>query len=125
MTIDSLATNKAVLDSKDLNITIVARTQSEDHPSFGIMLERVDYVGVTSVATHADGIKPRKIADDKWEVTLSFADLPLHSGEYIVSAYLFDSEGLVVYDEWFRYLQFTFLNPSRTPGLVRLPHRWF
>jgi lipopolysaccharide transport system ATP-binding protein len=124
VSIKSLSSDGLVLESKDLSITITAMVSGGEHPSFGVMLERADYVGVTSVATHADGAKPRMLADDTWEIELCFPDLPLHTGEYIISAYLFDADGLIVYDEWFRYLRFTFLNPSKTPGLVRLPHKW-
>ena len=63
-------------------------------------------------------------AGQDWQAVLTFPDLPLHSGEYVVSAYLFDSAGVVVYDEWYQYLHFRFVNPRLTPGLVRLPHFW-
>lgn len=89
-----------------------------------VMLEQYHGVGITSVATHAEGVQPQRMPNGQWRVTLTFPDLPLHSGEYVVSAYLFDSQGLVVYEEWYQYLHFQWVSPSLTPGLVRLPHFW-
>ena len=54
----------------------------------------------------------------------AFPSLPLHSGEYVVSVYLFDASGLVVYDQWYQFLHFRFVAGTRMPGLVRLPHHW-
>jgi lipopolysaccharide transport system ATP-binding protein len=81
-------------------------------------------VGITSMASHAEGATPRRRSDGRWELTLTFPDLPLHTGEYVISAYLFDSRGLVVCDEWRNCVHFKFTYPTQTPGLVRLPHRW-
>ena len=55
---------------------------------------------------------------------LTVPQLPLHSGEYVISVYLFDQSGLVVYEQWHQFLSFRFVAPVRTPGLVRLPHHW-
>lgn len=114
-----------LLESKDLVVTVTARMQDPaERPSIGVMLEQAHGVGITSVATHADGAMPQQVGVGLWQITLTFPDLPLHTGEYVLSAYLFDSQGLVVYEEWHRCAFFTFVHPSLTPGLVRLPHRW-
>jgi lipopolysaccharide transport system ATP-binding protein len=48
------------------------------------MLEQFQGVGITSLATHADGVSPRALATQNgqttWEAVLNFPDLPLHSG---------------------------------------------
>ena len=112
------------LKSKDLVISVRAQLDSEECPQMAVMLEQYHGVGITSVATHAEGVQPQRMPNGQWRVTLTFPDLPLHSGEYVVSAYLFDSQGLVVYEEWYQYLHFQWVSPSLTPGLVRLPHFW-
>ncbi len=112
----------------DLVIKVRAITVSDETPSFGVMLEQFQGVGITSVATHAEGAAPVALhceADwTTWQVTLTFPQLPLHSGQYVLSFYLFDAQGLVVYDEWKDHLLFHWISPSLTPGLVRLPHHW-
>ena len=113
-----------LLQSPDLRVTVEAQALAGEQPHIGVMLEQSHGVGITSVATHADGTQPVHVGNGIWRSTLTFPDLPLHSGQYVVSAYLFDSKGLVVYDQWYHYLHFRFHFPSQTPGLVRLPHRW-
>ncbi len=114
-----------LLRATDLAVTVRARTAAGDAaPSIGVMLEQSHGVGITSLASHVEGAVPRQLADGLWEITLTFPDLPLHTGEYVVSAYLFDAKGLVVCDEWKACTTFTFVYPTQTPGLVRLPHFW-
>lgn len=117
--------NPPLLQSNDLVVTVRARTGSDEAaPSIGVMLEQAHGVGITSIASHVEGAMPRRLPDGTWEITLTFPDLPLHTGEYVLSAYLFDAKGLVVYDEWKACKTFTFIYPTQTPGLVRLPHQW-
>lgn len=124
------AGNKPVarLTASDLVIHVRAVSVSDENPSVGVMLEQFRGIGITSVATHAEGILLRAIKSrdgwTTWQVTLTFPQLPLHSGHYSLSFYLFDAQGLVVYDEWKDFIQFQWLSPSLTPGLVRLPHQW-
>ena len=69
-------------------------------------------------------MSPRRITQDTWRATVTFPDLPLHSSDYVVSAYLFDGQGLVIYDEWMHHVEFKLVAPSLLPGLVHLPHHW-
>ena len=116
------------LTGSDLVVQVQAISVSEETPSIGVMLEQYQGVGITSVATHAEGAQltalETKDSWTTWQVTLTFPDLPLHSGQYCLSFYLFDAQGLVVYDEWKDFIHFQWVSRSLTPGLVRLPHRW-
>ncbi|XAH22989.1 ABC transporter ATP-binding protein [Xylophilus sp. GW821-FHT01B05] len=113
-----------LLESRDLVATITVRGRGNERPNIGFMIEQSRGSGITSLATHEEGAVPVLGEDGLWRSVLSFPDLPLHSGEYVVSAFLFDESGLIVYDEWLRYLHFRFVSPTLMPGLVRLPHRW-
>ena len=116
------------LTGSDLVIQVQAVSVSDETPSIGVMLEQFQGVGITSVATHAERAQLTALESKDgwttWQVTLTFPDFPLHSGQYSLSFYLFDAQGLVVYDEWKDFIQFQWVSPSLTPGLVRLPHRW-
>lgn len=118
------AANPPLLQTPDLLVTVRVHMPDGEVPSIGVMLEQAHGVGVTSVTTHNDGVVPRHLGDNLWQVQLRFTDLPLHSGEYLVSAYLFDAKGLVVYEEWLQYAHFRHVYPLSMPGLVRLPHQW-
>lgn len=113
-----------LLQSKDLSVTVEAHLLDGEQPQVMVMLEQSHGVGIATVATHVDGVQAKPLGDGLWRVTVTFPDLPLHSGSYVVSAYLFDSKALVIYDEWYQYLHFRFDNPALTPGLVKLPHTW-
>lgn len=113
-----------LLNGQDLVVTITARGRGQERPHIGFMIEQSKGVGITSLATHEDGAVPVLLPDGTWRSVLSFPDLPLHSGDYVISAFLFDETGLAVYDEWFQFLHFRFIFPKPLPGLVRLPHHW-
>lgn len=114
----------ALLESPDLVATIVVRGRASERPNIGFMIEQSKGVGVTSLATHEEGARPVDLSDGRWRSVLTFPNLPLHSGDYVVSAFLFDESGLVVYDQWFQFLHFKHVSPTLMPGLVRLPHQW-
>ena len=113
-----------VLQGQDLVVTIRARGRGNERPHIGFMIEQSKGVGITSLATHEDGAVPALLEDGTWQSVLTFPDLPLHSGDYVISAFLFDETGLAVYDQWFQFLHFRFIFPKPLPGLVRLPHHW-
>ncbi len=119
---------RLVLQTPNVRITLQAVTDDEAPPSMGFMLEQYKGVGIMSMATHAEGVQPvamgRKQGQTEWSITLTLIDLPLHSGTYVLSFYLFDAQGLVVCDEWKDHIVFDWISPSLTPGLVRLPHVW-
>lgn len=114
----------ALLESPHLVATIVVRGRASERPNIGFMIEQSKGVGVTSLATHEEAAEPVDLGDGRWRSVLTFPNLPLHSGDYVVSAFLFDESGLVVYDQWFQFLHFKHVSPTLMPGLVRLPHHW-
>jgi lipopolysaccharide transport system ATP-binding protein len=113
-----------LLNGRDLIATITVRGRGTERPNVGFMIEQSKGVGITSLATHEEGAVPSNLGEGKWQSVLTFPNLPLHSGEYVVSAFLFDESGLVVYDQWFQFLHFKVVSPTLMPGLVRLPHHW-
>ena len=113
-----------LLQGDSLEVSVVAQAAGEEEPNVAVMLEQVGGVGITSVATHVDGAHAVRQPDGTWRATVTFPELPLHSGEYVVSAYLFDAQGILVYDEWFKYAKFLYASPARLPGLVSLRHHW-
>jgi lipopolysaccharide transport system ATP-binding protein len=113
-----------LLQGDTLEVSVVAKVAGDEQPNVAVMLEQVGGVGITSVATHVDGAQATRQPDGTWRARVTFPDLPLHSGEYVVSAYLFDAQGILVYDEWFKYAKFLYASPARLPGLVSLRHHW-
>lgn len=116
--------NPPLLQSEDLVVHVEVSSPGGLPPSIGVMLEQAQGVGIDSVAMHADAAQPRNMGDGRWRTTLTFTQLPLHTGVYVLSVYLFDGQGLVVYEQWHQYLSFRVVHSSLTPGLVRLAHHW-
>ena len=113
-----------LLQSRDLVATITVQGKGDERPNIGFMIEQDRGVGITSLATHEEGAAPVKIGERTWRSVLTFQDLPLHTGDYVISVFLFDATGLVTYDLWFKFKVFRFVTPTLMPGLVRLPHTW-
>jgi len=113
-----------LLESRDLKATITVRGRGDERPNVGFMIEQWRGVGITSLATHEEGAAPRPLGNRLWRSVLTFPNLPLHSGDYEISVFLFDGSGLVTYDLWFKFMVIRFVSPTLMPGLVRLPHDW-
>ena len=114
----------ALLQHRDLVATITVRGRGAERPHIGFMIEQSHGVGITSLATHEEGAAPVQVAPGLWRSVLTFPELPLHSGQFVVSAFLFVASGLVVYDQWYQFKHFRFVQPTLMPGLVKLPHHW-
>jgi lipopolysaccharide transport system ATP-binding protein len=116
--------NPPLLESKDLAVTVTACTAHGEQPHLAVMIERSDKVCVTAVGTHVDGVAPTRIDDGLWRATVTFPDLPVYSGEYVITAFLFDTTGTLVYEQWSDCARFMVIFPTLEIGVVRLPHRW-
>lgn len=110
--------------TQDLNVRITARMPEGESPSLALMIEQAHGVGITTTGTHADGARPRSLGNGVWQAEVVFPNLSLHTGEYVLSAYLFDEHGMTVYEEWPACVHILQVYPETTPGLVRLPHEW-
>lgn len=112
-----------LLVSDDFSVTITVHVPSGERPNVAMMLERSDKVCITSAGTDGD-VKPAPLGDGFWRSTVTFPNLQLYSGEYMVSAFLFDDTGTLVYEEWLDCQRFCVVRPTREIGLIRLPHTW-
>lgn len=112
------------LAGADLVIRVRVRMAVEEQPHIGVSIDRADGLGITGVATHFDGVTPLRISESDWQITLRFPSFTAHSGEYVVNAFLFDAEGLAVYEEWFKCARFFHVYKTRDVGVVSLPHEW-
>lgn len=113
-----------LLEAQDLSVTVTAYAPNGEQPHLAVMIERADMVCVTAVGTHVDNVFPRPLEDDHWQATVTFPAIPLYSGEYLVTAFLFDQSGTLVYEQWSDCQRFMVVFPTREIGIVRLPHTW-
>ena len=113
------------LTSNDLSITVQAYVPGSERPNIAVLLERADNVCISGLGTHGEGgVPPRMLEPGLWQSTLTFPELPLYSGEYQITVFLFDQTGTLVYEEWRACQRFVVINPTLEIGLLRLAHRW-
>ena len=91
-------------------------------PSVLVGIVRADGTPVYGVATDMDRVVPRRLAHDRYAFALTFHDLALLPGKYVVRAHAMDPEGVRLFDHFER--PFVVSGDSRELGLVRLAHRW-
>jgi len=114
-----------LLVGRDLVVSVIAEVAADEpRPHLGILIERSDGIWIYATGTHLEGQLPHRLDEGRWGIRLRFPDLPLFSGEYWISAYLFDSSGLVVYEEWLKCRSFHLIRDGNKIGLVHLAHEW-
>ena len=83
---------------------------------------RADGTPIYGVATDMESVAPARAADDRFTFTLTFPELPLLPGKYLIRAHAMDPEGVRLFDHVERTLVVT--GESREMGFVRIAHRW-
>ena len=70
-----------LLTHPDLVVTMRARVAGAERPNFGLMIEQLHGVGITSITTHSDGVEPVRKSDGLRCATETLPPLPAHSSE--------------------------------------------
>jgi lipopolysaccharide transport system ATP-binding protein len=85
-------------------------------------LVRADGTPIYGVATDMDGVAPERLTAQRFAFSLTFPQLPLLPGKYIVRAHALDPEGVRLFDNVER--TFVVEGASRELGFVRIGHGW-
>jgi lipopolysaccharide transport system ATP-binding protein len=94
----------------------------ERAPVVLVGLVRADGTPIYGVATDMDGVAPVRIAAQRFAFSLTFPQLPLLPGKYIVRAHALDPEGVRLFDNVEQ--PFIVEGATRELGLVRIGHGW-
>ena len=87
-----------------------------------IGLVRADGTPVYGVATDMDGVAPVRVRAQRFAFWLTFPQLPLLPGKYLVRAHALDPEGVRLFDNVEQ--PFVVEGTTRELGLVRIGHAW-
>jgi len=87
-----------------------------------IGLVRADGTPIYGVATDMDGVAPVRTAPQRFAFSLTFPELPLLPGKYVVRAHALDPEGVRLFDNVEQ--PFIVEGATRELGLVRIGHDW-
>jgi lipopolysaccharide transport system ATP-binding protein len=91
-------------------------------PVIAIGISRADGTTVYGVSSDMDGVRACRIGENRYSMEISFTDLPLLPGAYLVRSHAMDSEAMRLFGTIERGL--TVRGESREFGFVRLPHTW-
>ena len=91
-------------------------------PVILIGLVRADGTPVYGVATDMDGVAPTRLRAQSFAFSLTFPQLPLLPGKYLVRAHALDPEGVRLFDNVEQ--AFVVEGTTRELGLVRIDHAW-
>ncbi|HEV2976565.1 MAG TPA: ABC transporter ATP-binding protein [Casimicrobiaceae bacterium] len=95
----------------------------DDRPPVVLVgLVRADGTPIYGIATEMDGVAPQRIGAHRFEFLLTFPELPLLPGKYLVRAHALDPEGVRLFDNVER--TFVVEGASRELGFVRIAHGW-
>jgi lipopolysaccharide transport system ATP-binding protein len=83
---------------------------------------RADGTPVYGVASDMDGVAPARVDDRHFAFTLTFPELPLLPGKYLIRVHALDPEGVRLFDNVEQ--SFIVEGDTRELGLVRIAHRW-
>jgi lipopolysaccharide transport system ATP-binding protein len=111
-----------VRSGEPLSVRIVLRSPDARPPVALVGVVRADGTPVYGVASEHDGVEPAAIDDRHFRISLTFPELPLLPGGYVVRAHAMDPEGMRIHDTV--EVEFTVRGRSRALGLVALEHAW-
>jgi lipopolysaccharide transport system ATP-binding protein len=105
-------------------LTVKGRVFSPDGRAPVILLGvvRADGTPVYGVASDMDGVPPERVDDRQFAFALTFPELPLLPGKYLIRVHALDPEGVRLFDNVEQ--SFTVDGETRELGLVRIAHRW-
>lgn len=93
-------------------------------PNVAVTIHSMDARTITSAATWEDHVMPIRQSDGRSCIQLTFDQLPLLKGEYLVSAHLLCERGIHVYESAIGIATLTVQQQGRLQGYFAMPHRW-
>jgi hypothetical protein len=108
----------------DLTLKIDFRIRNPNQTvNVGAAIFRTDNVLVSTFSSLLDGEEPYRQKGD-FEVYLKLPDFRISEGEYNVVAYLFDENGVHVYDHRQTERTLIVVQEENRPGIISLYHAW-
>jgi len=104
-------------------VVAIADTDPREAVHVGIAIDTLDGRCVLATGTHW-AAHPPLVGKRSYVARLRVPALPLASGRFLLSAFLLDGTGLLPLDQVVVPAGLTFVGPSWTGSLLRLPHEW-
>ena len=122
--IEALTVEPSDALAQGATLTVRGSVYSPDQrtPVVLIGIVRADGTPVYGVASDMENAVPQRVAPNRHTFALTFPDLALLPGRYVVRAHALDPEGVRLFDHVEHTIDVT--GATRELGFVRLPHRW-
>ena len=92
------------------------------HPNVAVGILRTDETPIYGSTSEMAGYQLQKMANNRYGFTISFPDLLLLPGNYLVKAHALDPEGMRLFDTV--ELPFRVTGQTREFGICQLKHQW-
>ena len=124
ISVNGATSETSVLIEQGATLSVHVRIHSRDGRlpvvAFGIL--RLDGTAIYGVSTEMDRVDAIRAATHSYRVGISFSDLALLPGSFVLRVMAMDSEAVRLFDMAER--EFTIRGASRETGAIRLAHRW-
>lgn len=108
--------------ARGLDVAVEVRSPDGRAPVVAVGVVRADGTPVYGTTSELDGVRPRRLAADRYAFAVRFHALPLLPGHYRVRAHAMDPEGMRLFDH--HEAPFVVQGTTRELGYCRLPHAW-
>ncbi|MDH5552978.1 MAG: ABC transporter ATP-binding protein [Nitrosomonas sp.] len=125
--IDGVSNPANIIISGQSNLTVQVNFASDPAlpcPNIAVTLHAMDGRTLTSAATWEDNITLQRESNGSCQACISFEQLPLLKGEYLLSVHLLCELGLHIYDSADGVATLKVQQSGRLQGYFMMPHKW-
>ena len=104
------------------DVALEIRSPDARPPVCAVGVVRADGTPIFGTTSEVDGVRGVMVAADTYAFSVTFRDLPLQPGHYLLRAHAMDPEGMRLFDH--HETPFVVAGTTRELGFAHLPHEW-
>jgi len=104
------------------DVRVEIRSPDRRPPVCAVGVVRADGTPIFGTTSEVDGASGVRVGADTYAFSVTFRDLPLQPGHYLLRAHAMDPEGMRLFDH--HEAPFTVAGTTRELGYAHLPHEW-
>jgi lipopolysaccharide transport system ATP-binding protein len=104
------------------DVVLEIRSPDARPPVCAVGVVRADGTPIFGTTSEVDGARGEKVSANTYAFSVTFRDLPLQPGHYLLRAHAMDPEGMRLFDH--HETPFVVAGTTRELGYAHLPHEW-
>ena len=104
------------------DVAVEIRSPDARPPVCAVGVVRADGTPIFGTTSEVDGARGVTVSADTYAFSVTFRDLPLQPGHYLLRAHAMDPEGMRLFDH--HETPFVVAGTTRELGYAHLPHEW-